>query len=135
MSLLEFHGLRNLLSHGKDYMCSWMEKKYLNLLKHCFYYKKIYVYGAGTIAKEVVGILTENNVLCDGIIVTKCEGNKSFGNLKMMSIEEFAQLYDKQDVILVCVNKKIENEILNTLHIFGIKEYYLAGRISFSYYN
>lgn len=89
-------------------------------------FSRVFIYGAGHIARELYSIFAEENIRIDGFVVT--DGNinvdELFG-LKVFDIESL--VYEQDEVFIVLgVKNKWSNEVLNQLEMHKIMNYIVA---------
>lgn len=78
-------------------------------------YEKIYIFGAGIIAKSVFAGLVRNNVIVQGFIVSEQKSNSAVV-LGRPVVELEKVIYDKENMfVVVAVNRKHQEEIENKL--------------------
>lgn len=86
-------------------------------------YGYIYVYGAGKIARRVIGAMVSQDCLPDAILVSCMESNPR----KMCSLEvmEMPSVLPADTCIVIAVGKKFQQEITERLEKNGIHDYIL----------
>ena len=83
--------------------------------------KKIYVYGAGKAAKELLEILTEHDVAIDGVFVTDMKNSsKTLLGHRVLSIED-CNCSDKNALFLVAITQKYVGNVIELLCEKGFK--------------
>lgn len=89
-------------------------------------YEKIYIYGAGIIAKSVYAGLVRNNVIVQGFIVSEQKNNAAvvLGH-PVVELEKI--IYDKENIfVVVAVNGKHQEEIKSKL---------IKAKLNYMFYN
>ena len=84
------------------------------ILGFCSRFEKIYLYGAGQVAKHMFRYLQEENIDVAGVMVTqKQEGQASFCGLVIEEVG--SHVFVDGEGIILCVGKKFRQEILKEL--------------------
>ena len=96
-----------------------LHKKDIKLHAFLSIYKKIYIYGAGIVAKRLVCYLKEEEYNISGLIVTeKKENSTIFNDIKIYELNDIK--ISEEDGIIIGVKFSSQEEILRRLHKNGI---------------
>lgn len=83
--------------------------------------EKLYLYGAGRAAQELLGILAENDISIDGVFVTNIKNSaKTILGHKVLGIDTYVQS-DKSTMFLVAITKKYVGNTIELLRSKGIE--------------
>lgn len=100
-----------------------------NIQQFCCKYDNIYIYGAGTVAKNLASRLGQLDIPYKGFIVTNVYVNqKSCFGKKINSFEQFLKEKSGTCGILIGVSKKNSEEIINIFRSCGYKDFYYVGQ-------
>lgn len=88
-------------------------------------YKKIYLYGAGTIAERTADFLDKNGILFEAFVVTALKENKK--TLKGHDVIEISQINASSDCgIILALNKANRKQVIPVLRRKGYKNLFKA---------
>jgi len=96
--------------------------------------KNLYIYGAGLYGRTLCAYFRENNICSiKGFIVSEICDEQKIPDNQIMSIKEYAVICKEQpechsnDLIVIAVSEKYEQEIMETLSAYGITNYMILS--------
>ncbi len=96
--------------------------------------QRVYIYGAGVYGRTLFIFFQENNICSvKGFIVSEISDEQKIPNDQIMSIKEYAAICKEQsechrnDLIIIAVSEKYEQEITETLSANGITNYMILS--------
>lgn len=92
-------------------------------------YDKVFIYGAGKAAEELVRTLQNNDVIIDGVAVTDVnKSNKALFGHKVHNIDDYLE-YKNEALVLVAITPKYVDDVLQSLKEKGFENviYMCAG--------
>ncbi len=98
-----------------------LHKDKFEILNFCSRFNKIYIYGAGSVARLLLRYFEEESIQIDGLIVSSLSNNKKIiSGVQIYSFDDV--LLDEFCGVIVGVRFKLQSEIKKKLLSVGIKE-------------
>lgn len=110
--------LYNLLFHyDKQMAYAQLNDNMIQSIKN---YNKIYVYGAGRAAEEIIFSLKKNKLKVDSIIVTHKSNENSFMGIEIIEVIELKNKIDDDTVVILGTTSKYHAELKEELLKLGV---------------
>ena len=107
-----------------DRINEFRDFRYVGMREFCYANKKIYIYGAGVLGKNVLERLRRMNIKnIEGFIVS--DGHRKANELEQYPIHELCEIEEKSDIGVIVAVKWQQPEINNNLKNKGIEKIYL----------